>query len=44
MGNLKEICDLDEFKKATEQWKPEDCPCRLCKVFVQNVNFLETII
>ena len=32
--NLKEICDLDEFKKVIKQWKPEGCPCRLCKVFV----------
>ena len=40
-SNLKEISDLDKFKKAIKQWKPEDCPCRLCKVFVQNVGFLE---
>ena len=40
-SNLKEISDLDKFKKAIEQSKSEDCPCRLCKVFVQNVGFLE---
>ena len=22
-------------------WKPEDCPYRLCKVFVQDIGFLE---
>ena len=42
-SNLKEISDLDEFKKAIKQWKTEDCPCRLCKVFAQNVGFLEVI-
>ena len=42
-SNLKEINELDKFKKAIKQWKPEDCPCRLCKVFVQNVGFLEKI-
>ena len=42
-SNLKEISELDKFKKAIKQWKPEDCPCRLCKVFVQNVGFLEKI-
>ena len=42
-SNLTEISDLDKFKKAIKQWKPEDCPCRLCKVFVQNVGFLEKI-
>ena len=40
-SNLKEISELDKFKKAIKQGKPEDCPCRLCKVFVQNVGFLE---
>ena len=40
-SNLKEIRELDKLKKAIKQWKPEDCPCRLCKVFVQNVGFLE---
>ena len=42
-NNLKEICDIDEFKKAIKQWKPEDCPCRLWKVFLQSVGFVENI-
>ena len=42
-SNLKEISDLDKFKKTIKQWKIEDCPCRLCKVFVQKVCFLEKI-
>ena len=42
-SNLIEISESDEFKKAIKQWKPEDCPCILCKVFVQNVGFLEKI-
>ena len=42
-SNLKEINELDKFKKAIKQWKPEDCPCRMSKVFVQNVGFLEKI-
>ena len=41
-SNLKEICDFDKFKKAIKQWKSEDCPCKqMCKVFMQNVGFLE---
>ena len=40
-SNLREICDLDKFKKPIKQWKHEDCPCRLRNVFVQNVSFLE---
>ena len=40
-SNLKEINNLDKFKKAIKQLKTEDCPSRLCKGFVQNVSFLE---
>ena len=29
-SNLKEIRELDKFKKAIKQWKPEDCPCSFC--------------
>ena len=42
-SSLKDINDLDKFIKAVKQWKPEDCPCSLCKFFVQNVGFLEKI-
>ena len=42
-SNLNKINELDKFKKAIKQWKPEDCPFRLCKVFGQNVGFLEKI-
>ena len=43
-SNLKEIGELDKPKKSIKQWKPENFPCRLCKLFVQNVGFLEKII
>ena len=42
-SNLKEISELGKFKKAIKQWKSEDCPCRLYKIFVQNVGFVEKI-
>ena len=42
-SNLKEISDFDKFKKAIKQWKPGDCPCRLCKGSLQNVGFLEKL-
>ena len=43
-SNLKEIGELDKLKKSIKQWKPENFSCRLCKLFVQNVGFLEKII
>ena len=39
-SNLKEICDLDKFKKPIKLWKPVRYLCRLCIAFVQNLVFL----
>ena len=38
-NSLKPIGDLS-FKQVSKKWKPENCLCRLCKVYVQNVGFL----
>ena len=38
-SNLNEIYDLDKLKKSVKQWKPEDCPCKLFKVFCQMLVF-----
>ena len=33
-------CDgLKSFKQKIRKWKP-DCPCRLCKVYLQHVGFV----
>ena len=42
-SNLKEISSLDKFEKAIKQLEPKNCPCRMYKVFVQNLGFLEKI-
>ena len=42
-SNLKEMNELDKFEKGITKWKPDDCLCGLCKVFVQNIGFLEKI-
>ena len=38
-SNLNEIYDLDKLKKSVKQWKPEDCSCKLSKVFCQMLVF-----
>ena len=38
--NLKEINSLSQFKRNIKHWICRDCPCRLCKVFIQNLGFL----
>ena len=36
----KNIDSLYNFKKVIKKWKRENCPCRICKVFV---NLLELL-
>ena len=40
LNSLTEISSFEVFKLAIKKWKPENCPCRLCKVHVRNVGFL----
>ena len=37
---IKQQTSLNSFKKSVKKWKPQDCPCRLCKVCVNGVGFL----
>ena len=38
-----ENCDnLKSFKQKIRKWKP-DCPCRLCKIYLEHVWFCLTI-
>ena len=34
------IQNLDTFKIKIEKWKPENCPGRLCKVYIGREGFL----
>ena len=36
----KELDTIDKFKIAIKKWKPESCPCRLCRVYLQNIGYL----
>ena len=35
---LKECSTLNEFKNKIKSWIPETCPCRLCKLYVQELG------
>ena len=37
---LKNTNSLEAFKIQIKKWKPQNCPCRLCRVYVQNVGFV----
>ena len=39
-NDLKSKESIDSFKTAIKRWKPESCPCRLCKTYLQNIGYL----
>ena len=38
--SMKEIANIDDFKKCINTWIPINCPCRLCKDYVPNLGFV----
>ena len=34
-ANLKQIDTKERFKSGIKKWKPESCPCTLCKTYLQ---------
>ena len=37
---LKICSSLPEFKTLIKPWIPENCPCRLCKYYIQGLGFI----
>ena len=37
---FKDCGSLSEFKNALKSWVPENCSCRLCKIFVRGLGFV----
>ena len=35
-----ELFSLNGFKKAIKKWKPVNCPCRLCKMYIHHAGFI----
>ena len=31
---------LNGFKREIKKWKPNECPCRICRTFVPNLGFI----
>ena len=29
-----------DLQKTIKKWKPENCPCRICKKYIANVGFI----
>ena len=39
-NTCKDATSLKSFKVNLKRWIPENCPCRLCKTYIQRVGFL----
>ena len=38
--DYKNADNLDTFKNKVTKWKPGNCPCRLCKIYINNIGFI----
>ena len=38
---IKKIVSPTLFKKKIREGTPKNCPCRLCKTYVQNIGLLQ---
>ena len=39
--DIKEATSLIEFKKKIKKWKPNGCPCRLCKSYIYHLGYID---
>ena len=37
---MRKMDNLESFKKEIITWMPDNCPCRLSKVYIEGVGFL----
>ena len=40
-SELKESTSLNELRSKIKPWKPENCPCKLCKIYLQRIGSLQ---
>ena len=40
-NEIKNVSSLLVFKSRIKTWTTDNCPCRLCKTFVKDLDFIE---
>ena len=38
-SELKQLETVNAFKREIKKWKSVNCPCRICRPYIQNVSF-----
>ena len=36
----KKLQSVKVFKTKIRSWVPENCPCRLCKIYIQHIGYI----
>ena len=39
-NNIKNCNSINKFKNSIKSWKPNECPCILCKIYIAQVGFI----
>ena len=39
--DIKNVDNIKEFKRKIKMWKPTKCPCRLCKIYIPGVGYIQ---
>ena len=40
-SNIKDSENLNNAKSNIKSWKPENCPCRLCRLYTEDIGLIE---
>ena len=40
-SELKESMPLNVFRSKIKSWKPDNCPYKLCKIYLQRIGYLQ---
>ena len=41
LSELKESTSLNEFRSKVKTWKPENYPCKICKIYFQRIGYFQ---
>ena len=41
LSELKESTSLNEFMSKTKTWKTKNCRCKLCKIYLQRIGYIQ---
>ena len=40
-NDIKAITSLKMFKQKIRKWKPDKCPCKLCRIYIAGVGYVD---